>query len=182
MRLFTGLAIPPSVIALLETVMNQLRPLAPLRWSPPENLHITTKFIGEWPETRLPELEDSLGKMPRPAPFILTIARFGFLPNPHHPKIFFAGVHGDGRLNELAKNTEETLALIGVKKETHPYTPHLTLARVGKALPPAHALRERIAHLNPEFGAFEATEFHLYQSSNSAYTKLSTYPLARAES
>ena len=37
----------------LEQAMRELRPLAPLNWSPVENLHITSKFIGEWPEASL---------------------------------------------------------------------------------------------------------------------------------
>jgi len=184
MRLFTGLALPAHIIAPIETVMNQLREIAPLRWSPPENLHITTKFIGEWPEAQLPELEDYLDKMPKPRPFTVTLARFGFLPNPHHPKIFFAAVHADAGLTKLAKNIEDTLATLGIKKETHPYAPHVTLARVGQALSPAQALREKIAELtkngvNLEFGTFKATEFHLYQSKNSQYTPLATYPVAK---
>jgi len=187
MRLFTGLAIPAPVIAPIETVMKQLRESAALRWSPPENLHITTKFIGEWPEARMPELDDCLQKMPKPQPFSVTIARFGFLPNPHRPKIFFAGVHADAGLNELAKNTEGTLANLGVKKEDRLYTPHLTLARVGQALPPVQSLRERIAELTNngeafEFGSFQSTEFNLYQSRNSFYTILASYPLAKERS
>ena len=38
-------------------LLRELRPLAPLNWSPMENLHITSKFIGEWPEQRLGELK-----------------------------------------------------------------------------------------------------------------------------
>jgi 2'-5' RNA ligase len=191
MRLFTGLPIPPHIIAPIGSALKQLRQSADLRWSPLENLHITTKFIGEWPDARLPELESTLTAMPKPGAFSVVMARFGYLPNPHHPKIFFAGVHADAGLAELAERTDKTLASLGVKPETHSYTPHLTLARVGHALGPVQALRERIAHLTVEgadfnFGAFTANEFHLYQSktspAGSVYSKLSTYPLEKAAS
>ena len=191
MRLFTGLSIPPAIIEPIGSALTQLRQAAELRWSPLENLHITTKFIGEWPDARLTELENTLTAMPKPAPLTVSVARFGFLPNPHRPKIFFAGVRAEAGLTQLAERTDKTLAALGVKPETHPYTPHLTLCRVGHALPPVQALRDRIAQLTGEgaefdFGSFTANEFHLYQSktgpAGSAYSKLSTYPLEKAAS
>lgn len=189
MRLFTGLAIPEHLIAPLETVMNLLRGTAPLRWSPVENLHITTKFIGEWPEARLAELQEALAKMPKPGVFEMSVGRFGFLPNPHRPKIFFAGVHGGAGLGELATKMEDTVANLGVKREERPYTPHLTLARIGNES--IVGLREKIAELtrsgaNLDFGAFTAKEFHLYLSKSgpggSVYSRLAAYSLEKAAS
>src|ERR1700733_14933177 len=102
MRLFTGIAIGAEVLDALEQAMRELRPLAPLNWSPVENLHITTKFIGEWPEQRLPELEAALEKTnPIPA-FEVTIEGFGYFPNPHRPRAFFADVQAEATLAELA--------------------------------------------------------------------------------
>ena len=56
MRLFTALDLPCEVTGKLEELLAKLRPTAPIHWTPPSNLHITTKFIGEWPEARLEEL------------------------------------------------------------------------------------------------------------------------------
>ena len=50
MRLFTAIDISVEVREELRRLLNRLRPLAKLNWSPVENMHITTKFIGEWPE------------------------------------------------------------------------------------------------------------------------------------
>ena len=60
MRLFTALDLAPGVAANLERLLKQLRPTARIQWSPPANLHITTKFIGEWPDERLAELRAAL--------------------------------------------------------------------------------------------------------------------------
>ena len=57
MRLFTAIDIPADVKAALAALLDRLRPLADLRWIPLEKLHITTKFVGEWPEDRLDELK-----------------------------------------------------------------------------------------------------------------------------
>src|ERR1700760_3160588 len=56
MRLFTALELSPEVLIRLERLTSVLRPEALINWSPLDNLHITTKFIGEWPETRLDDL------------------------------------------------------------------------------------------------------------------------------
>jgi 2'-5' RNA ligase len=181
MRLFTGLSIPPSVLQTLSGTLDRLRPTAPLKWSPPENLHITLKFIGAWPDARIPELQDALASVLTPHPFTVELSRFGYFPNPHRPRNFFAGVHAGTELPALAQSIDEALGKIGCPRENRPYMPHLTLARIkGEDI---RSLREHIASMiNLHFGTFEATDFHLYLSRpgsrGSAYTILSSFPLA----
>jgi RNA 2',3'-cyclic 3'-phosphodiesterase len=189
MRLFTGLSLPERIITPIESLTNQLSDAARVRWSPAQNLHITTKFIGQWPSERLPELESRLGAMPVPRSFSVSVAHLGYLPGPHRPKIFFAGVRGEAGLAKLAEITESTLSELGVKKEDHPYTPHLTLARLGRDPAAVQALRERVAQFAEagsefEFGSFIADRFHLYESktgpAGSVYSVLASYPLLKA--
>jgi 2'-5' RNA ligase len=185
MRLFTGIALPPRVLDNLARVLKELRPLASLNWSPVENLHITSKFIGQWPEERLAELESALENVNFGRVFEVAIAGFGYFPNPHHPRAFFAGVQAGPGLAELAHAIDGTLRPLGVAKEDRPYTPHLTLARIKHE--DIRALREHIAKMtNFDFGTFQASEFHLYLSKTgpkgSIYTPLATYPLLAAAS
>ena len=60
MRLFTGVDLPEDVREKLERLLMHLRPCAHLKWSPVYNLHVTLKFIGEWPEDKLPHLEKEI--------------------------------------------------------------------------------------------------------------------------
>jgi 2'-5' RNA ligase len=182
MRLFTGLAIAEPVIASLNEMLRQLRPLARVKWSPVENLHITTKFIGEWPESKLGELRNELSAVDPPGPIDIEISGFDFYPNARRPKIFVAKVHATTGLRELARRTEETLERLGCAREEREYSPHLTLARFGDA--DTRALRREIDELGqPQFGAWRADEFHLYRSqtggSNSVYTILASWPLVK---
>jgi 2'-5' RNA ligase len=179
MRLFTGIDLPAEVTLRLDQLLARLRPAAPLKWSPPQNLHITTKFIGEWPAERLEELTSALRALPRREPFPIEVRGLGWFPNPHHPRVFWAGVHGDG-LERLARDTEEALAALGIPRESRPFAPHLTLARIKEPVPLA-ALRREVASLDSDrFGAFRAERFHLYESrltpSGSVYTKLFEFP------
>lgn len=185
MRLFTGLSISGEIRSNLEGAIDALRTSAQLRWSPPENLHITTKFIGDWPEDRLSELENVLGRIEPDGPMSITVSRFGFWPNPHHPRILFAAVQTDGKLYNLARRIDEVLVALGVPPEKNPYTPHVTLARIGTEN--IMTLRERIAQMvnmnNFDFGTFEPAEFHLYSSqpstAGSVYAPRSAWPLVR---
>lgn len=185
MRLFTGIALPPRVSDNLARALKELRPLAPLNWSPVDNLHITSKFIGEWPESRLTELEETLENLHSPGGFEITIARFGYFPNPHNPRTLFAGIQAGPQLAHLAAKIDETLQPLGIARETRPYSPHLTLARIKQEN--IRALREHIANMtNFDFGTFQVSQFHLYLSetgpSGSRYRPLATYPLSSAAS
>jgi 2'-5' RNA ligase len=182
MRLFTGFDLPAEVVRALEAVLDRLRPAADIRWIPPANLHVTTRFIGEWPEERLPELRAALGGIPRHPPIRIHIQNLGFFPNPHSPRTFWAGVEASPDLAALASATGRVLEPLGLKPESRPFNPHLTLARIGEA-GPSRKLRETIAALpSLEFGAFSADRFFLYRSrpaaAGSVYTRLAEFPLS----
>ena len=101
MRLFTGISIDPHVREKPEQAqLGTLRLDAQVNWSPPENLHITTKFIGEWPENRLEELKGALKTVTLSSNIKISISRFGFL-NPRRPRVFYAGVNAGPHLATL---------------------------------------------------------------------------------
>ena len=180
MRLFTALDLPPELVRNLEELLRRLKPAAQISWSRPDNLHITTKFIGELPEARLADLKEALRRVPKRGAIAVRLRRVGFFPNPHSPRNFWCGVEAPG-LAELAADTDTAAASVGVAREDRPFSPHLTLARI-KQPGNLQPLREAIAALpSLEFGEFTAAGFFLYQStlkpSGSVYTKLSEFPL-----
>lgn len=185
MRLFTGIALPSHVLDQLARVLKELRPLAPLKWSPLENLHITSKFIGEWPEARLRELALALENLNLTGSFEVTVAGFGYFPNPHNPRTLFAAVQAGPELAELAGRIGQALRPLGVAQENRPYSPHLTLARIKNE--DTRKLRDHIAHMtHSDFGTFQVSEFHLYLSktgpNGSIYKQLATYSLTSVAS
>ena len=181
MRLFTALDLSAEVQSRLEELLERLRPAARIHWSPPENLHITTKFIGEWPEERLEELKRVLRALdPRP-PLPVHIRQVGFFPNPHSPRVFWCGIEAPG-LETLAADTDRATASLGVASEKRAYSPHLTLARIKERID-LQPLREIIAGSpSLDFGRFTADRYYLYlsklQRSGSVYTKLAEFPFA----
>ena len=182
MRLFTGLDLPAEVVHNLERLLERLRPTARIQWTFPANLHITTKFIGEWPEERLGELKGALTALePRP-PIAVHIRKVGFFPNPHAPRVFWCGIDAPG-LEALAEHKDGATAALGIPREARAFSPHLTLARIKEKVD-LQPLREAVVGLPTlDFGQFQAASFFLYQStlrpSGSVYTKLAEFPLAK---
>jgi 2'-5' RNA ligase len=183
MRLFTGLDLPGDVVANLEELLRRLKPAARIQWSPPANLHVTTKFIGEWPEERLGDLKTALADLPPRAVIPVRIRRLGFFPNPHNPRNFWCGIEAPG-LPALAADTDLATGALGIAREKRAFSPHLTLARIKQ---PANfqALHQAIAALpSSDFGGFPADRFFLYLStlrpSGSVYTKLAEFPLTKS--
>jgi 2'-5' RNA ligase len=181
MRLFVALDLPAATVQSLEELLDRLRPLARIHWSPPANLHITTKFIGEWPEARVDELKAALAAVEPRVPLAIQVRRVGFFPNPHAPRVFWCGIEAPG-LASLAEAADRATATLGIPAETRPFSPHLTLARIKERID-LQPLREAIAGLpSLDFGSFEAASFFLYRSTlrsaGSVYTKLAEFPLS----
>jgi RNA 2',3'-cyclic 3'-phosphodiesterase len=182
MRLFTGLDLPSEVVRALDGLVDGLRAAVRIKWSQPSNLHITTRFIGEWPEERLPDLRAALAGLPSHPPIPIHIRKLGFYPNPHAPRVFWAGVEASPDLAALALGIDRALDPLGLKPEGRTFSPHLTLARI-KEPAPVQKLRETLACMpSPDFGSFTADRFFLYQSrlgpAGSVYTKLAEFPFS----
>jgi 2'-5' RNA ligase len=181
-RLFIALDLPEGVVRNLESFVANLKPAARIQWSPPSNLHITTKFIGEFPESELAKLQSALAAIPERTPIEITIAKVGFFPNERSPRVFWCGIDAPG-LDGLAADTEAATESVGVARESRPFSPHLTLARIKERLDlrPLHAAIAAAPSL--EFGRFTVRSFFLYRSqlrpTGSVYTKLAEFPFSK---
>jgi RNA 2',3'-cyclic 3'-phosphodiesterase len=182
-RLFTAIDLPPEVIHHLEKLIEKLQPTARINWSPPANLHVTTKFIGWWPDERLEELKGALARIGPRSPIAVSIANLGFFPNAKSPRVFWCGVDAPG-LEALAAATEDAMASLGIARENRLFSPHLTLARIKERLN-LKPLNEAIARLaSLDFGRFTIDCFYLYQSKlhpgGSVYTKVQEFPFSQS--
>lgn len=183
MRLFTGIDLPGEINRNLEELVRCLRPTARLRWSRVGNLHITTKFIGEWSPERLEELIAALNELPPRENLPISIGELGWFPNPHSPRVFWAGIDGGDGLAALARDTDLSTSRLGVPAEKRRYSPHLTLARIKSPVQLGELKKAIEALPSLEFGSFTADRFHLYLSeltpSGANYTELAEFRLTR---
>lgn len=181
MRLFVAIDIPEEVKARLEAFVDRLRPTAKLSWSPIHNLHVTTKFIGEWPESKVGQIEQALAAVSPPGLIEIAVRGLGWFPNEKNPRVFWAGIEATESLRQLAGDTERKLAEVGVPVEDRGFHPHLTLARRRAPVPLdqlRNALTAGVAHPSKhEFGSFPAASFFLYLSRAGKYTRLREFSL-----
>ncbi|MBP6011721.1 MAG: RNA 2',3'-cyclic phosphodiesterase [Alphaproteobacteria bacterium] len=174
-RLFTAIEIPESVRLRLSLLQGGV-PGA--RWTPPENLHLTLRFIGEVDEAVANDIDDVLSSL-RARSFDLTLKAAGEFGG-RDPHALWVGVAPNEALHHLVAKVESALQRMGLEAESRKYTPHVTLARLRDA--PLPKVREFLAaHAAFDSGPFRAREFALYSSHPSArgslYRAERTYPL-----
>lgn len=132
-RTFIAAEIPPEVRKNLAPVIARLRSAAPrVRWTQPDNLHLTFRFLGDVKETELSEIFAGLEPVARAAqPFALEVRGIGAFPNWRYPRVVWAGCgEGTEDATALAARIEDACAELGYDRERRPFRPHLTLGRV----------------------------------------------------
>jgi 2'-5' RNA ligase len=182
-RLFVALEIPAEVRENLAALVGALRAISKEpRWVRPENLHVTLKFLGEVPETKLDAARTALAQSRSEQPVTLEFRGLGFFPNEKHPRVFWAGIQASANLMKLAEDIDGAMEKLGILPEQRPFSPHLTLARFERQGVP-EKLRIAIAeNAQREFGTLRTNEFHLIQSklkpSGAEYTTLASFAFA----
>ena len=193
MRLFVALDIADPIRERIQQFMEGVRGFAPdVRWVKPESLHITLKFIGEKTPQMAESITSSLRDV-RAEPMDIEFRGYGFFPNARAPRVFWVGIEAGPQLNSLAAAVDATLGAIGIPKEDHKFSPHLTLARAGKSATPRRQqgdgpnskfkrLQDKLGSLSPpEFGTMTAREFSLFRShlgrGGARYEKLASVQL-----
>jgi 2'-5' RNA ligase len=177
MRLFAAIDIPDDVKQNLRLLVDRVKATAKISWSPVDNLHVTTKFIGEWPEDRLEEIRSTLASVGSPGPIRIAVRGIGWFPGPGNPRVLWAGIEGGEELSMLARATEDAVHAIGVPKEERKYSPHLTLARIRERVE-LDPLRKALDQAGPyDFGVFIAPAYALYLSKGGQYTRLAGFSL-----
>jgi 2'-5' RNA ligase len=168
MRTFVAIDIPDEIRGKIKDIIEALRPAATnIRWSRPEGLHLTLKFLGEVPPAKVEEIKKSLAAVHLQAPLALRVQGAGYFPNERSPRVIWLGLEGGAEMQDLVARVEENLQPLGFAKEDRPFTAHLTLGRLntpGKIPAVQELLRQR----EPlELGSFTANEFFLYESKRS---------------
>ncbi|MDQ2789867.1 MAG: RNA 2',3'-cyclic phosphodiesterase [Actinomycetota bacterium] len=160
MRLFVALTPPGEVVEALRVGTQGLRECAPeLRWTRPEQWHVTLAFLGEVGDEVVDELAGRLSRVAaRHRALTLALGgggRFGH-------RVLWTGVRGDrDNLRRLADSTRAAARRSWLAVEHRPYRPHVTLARADGEVD----LRPLVERLAPWHGPqWVATRLQLVRS------------------
>ncbi len=126
MRLFVALDLPWALKQRLRMLAGGV-PGA--RWVPPENYHLTLRFIGETPKHRAEEIDEALLAL-RARPFTLCLSGIGTFDKGGRAVSLWAGVERNPALDHLQNKIETALQRVGVEPERRRFAPHVTLARL----------------------------------------------------
>ena len=162
MRLFVGLAVSEGVREALERLTLRLRAKDDgLRWSTPDQWHVTLVFLGEVDDARRPRLVEELARLRQPG-LSLQMARLGVF---ERTGILFAEVEVTPELLRLYGAVAGAVRLAALEVEERPYRAHITLARSRNrdGRKTIERLR-RAAEQQRLRERWEAEEFLLYES------------------
>jgi RNA 2',3'-cyclic 3'-phosphodiesterase len=167
----------------MEALRTLLGPLLEnaLRFTSPQLLHLTLKFLGDTAEEQVPGLEKALAAAGSGIPpFEVVVKGLEGFPSLARPRTVYLGVPEGGRqLSALAARIEEQVAPLGFPTDARGFTPHLTLARVKRQ---AARLGTALATRKPkELARFTVTTVRLMQSRQTGqgvvHTSIADLPL-----
>jgi 2'-5' RNA ligase len=127
MRLFVALDLPWDLRQRIAALAGGGLPGA--RWVPPENYHLTLRFIGETPGHRAEEIDIALAGL-RARGFQLTLSGVGTFAKGGRSTALWVGVERNPRLDHLQNKIETALQRAGLEPERRRFQPHVTLARL----------------------------------------------------
>jgi 2'-5' RNA ligase len=101
LRLFVAILIPDGVKSAVAQVQGELRRVVPagsVRWTPPEQFHLTLKFLGDVDAQQVERLSLGLRQACQPCPPLeLSLGQIGFFPHPRRPRVVWLGVRDAGQ-------------------------------------------------------------------------------------
>lgn len=149
LRLFVALEPPAPVRDALTAAQAamQRRTRSRLRWTKPDALHLTLRFLGEVDAASVDAVSGAVERAARGRkPFALRLARVEAFPNGPSPRVVWAGVEGRlDALEALRQAVEAELEEAGFARERRRFVPHVTLARVRGGVRPDEAAGLRSA-------------------------------------
>jgi 2'-5' RNA ligase len=197
-RAFVAVELPDELKKTIAQVQAQIKgriareipPEARIQWVRPDSMHLTLKFLGDIEETQVESIRQALASRVMTVPgFLVEVGSLGVFPDLRMPRVFWVGLsdqpgHLQGLLH-LAEQVETSLETLGFLRESRPFNPHLTLARikersreVGKVLSDSGILKHET-----RLGSLPVERVSLMRSdlkpSGAVYTKLWEIPLGQ---
>jgi len=187
-RLFIAIALPLEIKRAVLAARENLReaaPLAAIRWTAENQMHLTLRFLGNMPVGAVDGLIAEISTSLRPFTAVSLSARgIGFFPKPSSPRVVWAGIDDQGgQLRSLHKALQSATCSLSAEPEANDFTPHLTLGRIREiSRDEISRLRSVSQRLSAAlFGEWTTTEIALMRSQLSAtgaqYSVLATFPL-----
>jgi 2'-5' RNA ligase len=170
-RAFVAIFPPNEVVEQLELAQIRLKKniaAGSVRWTKPEQIHLTLQFLGQIERERLNAFDNALEKVAsESSSFEIRSETIGCFPNERRPKIIWAGLAGElESLRAVKQKLDGALGELGYTPEERDFHPHLTIGRVAHLkFADAQRLAKEISHYKPaQFGGWKVKSIQFMQS------------------
>ncbi len=135
LRAFVAVDLPVSVKGTLGRVLTSFSHALgtrDIKWVDPEGCHITLKFLGDVPQSRIPAIEEAMRRVvQRASPFTLAFDTIGIFPARESPRVIWVGSAVESApLIALQQDVEGELVAAAFPADRRRFSPHITLGRV----------------------------------------------------
>ncbi len=188
LRAFIAIEIPAGIqdaIAQSTVSLKNALPKPLVRWVAPQNVHLTLKFLGDVSPTNLEQLAKTLKvETALHNTFSMSVCGFGAFPNSRRARVIWIGLEAPPALEALWRGVETAAAQLGHAPEERPFSPHLTIGRVGQKISASDVQRIRTlldATKVGLLGTLSVEMVHIFKSDlrpdGSVYTHLYALPM-----
>jgi 2'-5' RNA ligase len=133
-RLFIALPVSEAVRREMEVAQNELREALPggaVRWTRPDQFHLTLKFLGDVPVDRVDLLVNSVRKACSSFSSLSLIAEgLGCFPNERRPRVIWIGMRDHPQLKPLQRAINIATTEFGPAELEKDFKGHLTIGRI----------------------------------------------------
>ncbi len=148
-RLFVAIELPRRALRVLDGMANSMRAESyggrqrrrpsrgavaydAVRWTAPENMHLTLKFLGDVHRDDLGYLKEELDEVAAESSSLrLELGVNGCFPGERTPRVLWTGLEGDlRRMSSLATKLEGAMVRCGFPEDGREFKPHVTVGRV----------------------------------------------------
>lgn len=173
-RLFISIPMPAAVKTALQSVQEELRDGMPqrarpaIRWTNPEQFHLTLRFLGDVDSQLVPNLIQALRNICQPHPPLdLRAEEVGFFPARRPPRVVWIGVRDRGELlPKLQQKIEAAVGHFSALAADKEFKSHLTIGRIKSIRPAESQILATLARKQAGriFGEWSADSIHLMRS------------------
>jgi 2'-5' RNA ligase len=119
-----------SLLKLISSFKSRLSNES-IKWTKPDNIHITLSFLGDTEENLINGIKSMLKeKCEGSGKFELIIRGSGLFRNLNDPRIIWIGIEPSEKLIRLNNFILKGLKELGVNTEERPFNPHVTIGRI----------------------------------------------------
>jgi 2'-5' RNA ligase len=188
LRSFIAVEIPPEIQNAIANSLASLQKALPkplIRWVAPQNVHLTLQFLGDVSPSNLERLAEVLRiEANTHESFSMSVNGVGAFPNLRRARVIWVGLDAPPGLAALQRGVVATSATLGYVGEDRPFSPHLTVGRVGQnvSVSNLHRIHEALSVIKVgNLGKVLVEAVHIFKSDlrpgGSVYTLLYSLPM-----